>query len=798
MAIITSNQSGPWHATATWVGGVLPGLTDNVIIATGHNVYIDPALLTPTPGVLEFGSSPSNFTTYALQINPDAIVRIVDNPTVDLEWKLKGNVFIEYRAELQIGSLSVPIPAARKVTLYFESAGHYTWVINMGSNLRNVTPSRFTVYGAPSYHMADADKQRARLASDVSLGTNVTITLNASVDWEVGDQVWLGCAGSASTIAIQASGALIAGYGREQVVIKSKTSATQFVVDLVYNHLQGDMAVHASRNVIIKGDAAQGFGIAKSPRGGVGNEFSHGGINLNWVRFEKVGGADQKDFFWIYQQGGGVTLDDMGKMLAGDYVIKNCVFDGGGSTTATVDSWLIKITGCSNVRVKADDIDMVHTWGLAGIMEDTYSGAADNKGTWQLGRLTCIHWVATFYQGNFRMYARIKFKIKSLWSCSTQGAQNRVLALYGGLEIDELIIHYSYQACLFTETDKGRNGAIIIKSGEIFNSQGGYNEMPISNNNGRRVRIRNLIFRHSYGVMLNITGNTNTSECPDIELSNCSFDNCKEPSDGAVLIYSQFVGMGRIRFRKCTFGMTMRNVSCNVTLGIGTTNNSAYRVVLEDCSFKEPIAPLPAVGKWGKWRHVIISGTAGTIYGTSDINRHFSLEIVRPIVHDQYGVDQWPTVYPGVTHMMLAGGGCDIRNEGTVIVDGTLGLKMTPWSAIGPGAGTFRVPIEIPVKSGKAVTVKVKLRKTISIADEYKRPSAHLRGLNIDTFSIMTNVTDTWEEQTLTGTPSMNGFVSFWVQPGQNTINTVPGRWTESDPGTFWVYADAFSVAHAP
>jgi len=62
----------------------------------------------------------------------------------------------------------------------------------------------------------------------------------------------------------------------------------------------------------------------------------------------------------------------------------------------------------------------------------------------------------------------------------------------------------------------------------------------------------------------------------------------------------------------------------------------------------------------------------------------------------------------------------------------------------------------------------------------------------------MTDVTDTWEEQTLTGTPNMNGFVSFWIQPGQNTINTVPGRWTESDPGTFWVYADAFSVAHAP
>lgn len=67
---ITSAQSGDWAATSTWVGGVVPSATDNVIIAAGHTVSTSVALTrtgsTTVNGTFQLNSggfaSGTNFT----------------------------------------------------------------------------------------------------------------------------------------------------------------------------------------------------------------------------------------------------------------------------------------------------------------------------------------------------------------------------------------------------------------------------------------------------------------------------------------------------------------------------------------------------------------------------------------------------------------------------------------------------------------------------------------------------------------------------------------------------------------
>lgn len=122
MAAITSLASGNWSSTATWVGGVVPGNGDTVIIDNGHTVTI------PAGYTAVCGTSPAtdDYTAPALRTNGTAGTgKLVVNGTLrfrgqvwhgNAEWIINAGGVLEHDDSLAGGNVG------------------YTWRIGTASN----------------------------------------------------------------------------------------------------------------------------------------------------------------------------------------------------------------------------------------------------------------------------------------------------------------------------------------------------------------------------------------------------------------------------------------------------------------------------------------------------------------------------------------------------------------------------------------------------------------------------------------------------------------------------------------
>lgn len=778
MATITSATSGNWSVGSTWVGGSVPGLTDNVVIASGHTVTID--------NDLEFGSSPADQTTWVLDVA--GTLQWAEGAGLTGSWVfyVKGNVRVQATGCIRIGSDANPIPANR--TAVFRIQGRNPcYLVRLMSQTGTDNRGRLITRGAVNYHMASASMHRARLAANVVSGAGVAIQLDRDVDWQVGDVLFFGRGGSRTTPIIDASGNYSATYGHDRTTIASKTDARNYTVaSLTYPHLAGDIVAHGSRNVIIRGDAANGFCIQKYVSTGPSGLYTeHGGIDLAWTSLEYASGPGS--------YGAGIEIFGsygvLNRVTDGQYKLESCVFDRSGGGT-----WGVAFSGCYNMQQRAADFHNLVMYGFAkGLAfgdNSTYAHGVFTAGTVTL--LACT--ACNIYSYN------VATKFASLWATYAGTAPDNTHALFRGinsgavLQCDELIGHAcGYYGIYVSNSSSGYGQACdnYILSGELYNARCSFMNISVG---PRRLHVRNMKFAYAGEIGVRLVDTQGQAD-----FYGCDFDGCAHAdgaNDGALLVSGTSGNWLNLYMKQCAFGLVTRNKNRNLMVSAAgglVVKSCGGRIRIEDCTFKEPVfSAEPSWGLWGKWRGVVlwVNSTGVSCYDTLQ-NRGATIELVRPVVLSAAGIDQWPLTYPGVTHMAISGGGAEMRNESTVVIDGSYGMKFTPYNARCPNAGSFSVPYKIPVSTGQTLTVKISLRKTASQPLAKKRPRAVLCGCGILDEQAMPDINDTWSELTLSGVASTNGLVDFWVEPGYGVFVGV----VEQNPWYTTVYADKLEVS---
>lgn len=542
-------------------------------------------------------------------------------------------------------------------------------------------------------------------------------------------------------------------------------------------------------------DGGTGNGTLVSTTSTLAN--AHGVLDINWANLQYMCPSDGSRHDGIYMTAGNIVGGP--QLTNGKYKIKNTLFDSPGYTSGLTGSWAVRWYGLRRIHVTDKDIDEIHAYGYRGVLSLGESGGSA-YGAYTLGHVSGIK-----TKGVVRIQDATYVAIDRLWqsyerASDTDDVNYNTLSIQsGGFYVGELTVHTcpTYAVNIANSGTYNTFGSKYeILSGEILNGRS--NAVYIAGG-PEHVFIKNVYVRHmkSGGFNFAIGGVS-----PQYYVESCSFHNCGRDNGrkGAVQILGGSSDGSQInaRFVSCSFGTDEQNHERNVALSYGASASLVYnrgRHVFENCTFKEPAwsGAEPSYGLWGKWRAVcVFNDDSSTALNFERQGRFSTLELVNPVSQNAAGVDQWPSTYAGITRMALVGGGGEVWNEPSVQVDGTLGIKMTPYTDKCMNAGTAAVPIKIPILSGQDLTVTVQMRKTHSMPYEKFRPLARAFGCGIDDTDIMPDTNDTWETLTLTGTATSDGLVRVWFESGVNARKVVSNNWTPEDTWHITVYVDAF------
>ena len=780
MTDYVSNQNG-WADVATnWTPNGIPGSGDT--ISVGHIIGIR--------NNLSLGTDTSG-TTSAITItsggklkwgDPDNEIGGGASP-VNASWTLTltGRIDIQTGGEWEIGNSTYEIPSSYVATVDF-SSGSYSF--------ENIIRGTITLYGASDYHMGDTEYQRTQLTNDVYQGNDRTFNTKAAVDWEVGDEIWVGIGGYRGKYS-SGEYPFSNEFHPERITIKTKISASSYTADFSYTHRggseYGEILVNGDRNIIIKSDS-DGMSFHMDGDTSQSSRPPTGIVDISWVRFENLGFGNNNNSagFGIHHGTSIGTQNKTYRMSADNLKIKNTIFYRIDPVVTTTCLYFNDC--CIEEDLSRSNLDMLHFWGY------TYAVYAYTTayGLYRFGKITSMNCVSAFYMRGPSGYG-LDYSVESAWYCGTTNYSTSTNYAIQGIpgEINEFKAHRPSRG-IYWNLNKGEffPGSICkVQYAEIFFCvYSGFGIYIVQSEQSPYYLFKNvkIISVYSSGLYLAF-GSTGGSR---VVLIDCDFDDCNRYGSNSRSAIRLGGDCNILEMYNCKFGMygiDTRNKKSNVD-NAAENDGGYWRIIATNCQFKEADHTTYQSDFWVSRAFYGASiGNFDDVQNWENFCRtptYCSYELIDCDVYDSGDNPLWDTDYPNTSVIAFVAGGGEIHKthptlESDGYIDGTYQRKFMPFLATTRCHMTLKSPIRIPVTSGQTVTVKLSLKKNIS-QEEADRPQIHLDGCGIFETETMSDAVDTWEELTIQATPLYNGVLNFWVScrgvQDYHTYDSPPSR----------------------